>query len=146
MDGGPVRPRGGGYLVEDALDVAYGPDEATLQIVARRGSWRIVQADAASELVRTSFIRDALGAPRALAFRPPDLALDADGDLVPDACTCPADLDGSGAVDLADLILVLTGFGFPPPGSSGGGDVNGDGAVDLDDLVELLAAWGACGG
>lgn len=61
-----------------------------------------------------------------------------------DACPpppCPADLDGSGAVDGADLGTVLQAWGTA--GSIA--DLNSDGAVDSADLGLLLAAWGDCG-
>lgn len=54
---------------------------------------------------------------------------------------CPADLNGDGQVDLADLSILLTHFG-----SSGGpadGDLNGDGNVDLADLSILLVDFGS---
>lgn len=53
---------------------------------------------------------------------------------------CPADIDGSGLVDGADLAALLTGWG-----GAGVGDINGSGEVDAADLAILLGAWGACG-
>lgn len=73
-----------------------------------------------------------------------DIALgisqDANGNGVPDECApaCPADRDGNGAVDAADLSTVLASWG------TGGGDVDGNGTTDAADLSALLAAWGAC--
>ncbi len=52
---------------------------------------------------------------------------------------CTGDLNGDGAVDGADLGLLLGGWG-----SGGTGDLNGDGNVDGADLGLLLGAWGAC--
>jgi hypothetical protein len=51
---------------------------------------------------------------------------------------CPGDLDGDGAVNVNDLLLVLGGWGTPA------GDVNGDGTTDVTDLLELLAGFGPC--
>jgi hypothetical protein len=51
---------------------------------------------------------------------------------------CPADLDGSGDVSVADLLQVLAAWG------SGAGDVTGDGTTDVADLLAVLSAWGAC--
>ncbi|MBM4114705.1 MAG: hypothetical protein FJ252_02370 [Phycisphaerae bacterium] len=53
------------------------------------------------------------------------------------SCTVsnPADIDGNGNVDGADLGLLLAGWGSSSP------DVNGDGVVDGSDLGLLLAAW-----
>jgi hypothetical protein len=51
---------------------------------------------------------------------------------------CPADLDGSGAVDVADLVVVILAWSTPA------GDVNGDGVADVLDLVAVVLAWGTC--
>jgi hypothetical protein len=51
---------------------------------------------------------------------------------------CPADFDGDGDVDTADLLYLLAAWG------TGGGDVDGDGDTDTADLLMLLAAWGEC--
>lgn len=56
---------------------------------------------------------------------------------------CPADLDGSGAVDGADLGVMLTQWGTPRPGSDSA-DLDGNGIVDGADLGALLSAWGDC--
>jgi len=53
-------------------------------------------------------------------------------------CRLAADLDCSGAVDGADLGLLLSEWG---PGN-GPGDLDGNGAVDGADLGALLARWG----
>lgn len=57
--------------------------------------------------------------------------------------TCLGDTDGSGAVDVVDLLGVLGAWGtanatydIAPPG--------GDGTVDVLDLLAILGAWGAC--
>jgi V8-like Glu-specific endopeptidase len=54
--------------------------------------------------------------------------------------TCPADIDGSGAVDVDDLTQIILQWGQP-----GTGDINGDGTVDVDDLTEVILGWGTCG-
>jgi hypothetical protein len=51
---------------------------------------------------------------------------------------CPADFDGDGDVDTADLLYLLAAWGSPD------GDVDGDGDTDTADLLALLAAWGPC--
>jgi hypothetical protein len=58
----------------------------------------------------------------------------------PSGGTCPADVDGSGAVDLPDFLEVLAAWdqsGVPA-------DVNGDTVVDVLDFLEVLSAWGPC--
>lgn len=54
------------------------------------------------------------------------------------AIPCPADFDGNGVVDGADLGELLALWGTPD------GDLSGDGNTDGADLGEVLAAWGAC--
>ena len=51
---------------------------------------------------------------------------------------CPADFDGNGEVNTADLLHLLGCWGTP------NGDVDGDGDTDTSDLLALLAAWGPC--
>jgi hypothetical protein len=60
---------------------------------------------------------------------------------VADIIPCPADLNGDGQVDGADLGLLLAAWG---PCASCIEDINVDGQVDGADLGLLLAAWGAC--
>jgi len=52
---------------------------------------------------------------------------------------CPADLNGDGVVDGADLGLLLGSWGGP-----GASDLNDDGTTDGADLGLLLGSWGAC--
>lgn len=52
---------------------------------------------------------------------------------------CPADLNGDGMADGADLGLLLGNWG-----GTGASDLNGDGTVDGADLGLLLGDWGAC--
>ncbi|MDZ4755482.1 MAG: dockerin type I repeat-containing protein [Phycisphaerae bacterium] len=47
----------------------------------------------------------------------------------------PADLDGNGVVNSADLAILLGGWG------TSAGDINGDGTTNATDLALLLAAW-----
>ncbi len=52
---------------------------------------------------------------------------------------CPSDLDGNGAVDAADLGILLGSWG-----SRGDADLDGSGSVDAGDLAVMLGAWGGC--
>lgn len=55
------------------------------------------------------------------------------------ATPCPADLNGDGLVNGADLGLVLSSWDIGP-----GGDLDGDGTTGGSDLGILLSAWGTC--
>jgi hypothetical protein len=55
--------------------------------------------------------------------------------------TCPTDLDASGAVGFADLLVLLAEWGAAHAGPP---DLDGDGIVGFADLLVLLSAWGAC--
>ena len=53
---------------------------------------------------------------------------------------CLGDVNGSGAVDVDDILQVLSAFGTNDPS----GDVNGDGVVDVDDILGVVGAFGPC--
>jgi len=62
-------------------------------------------------------------------------------EFTPPTPKCPGDANGDGAVNAADLSVLLGQFGTGvPPGS--GADFNGDGAVDAADLSVLLGRFG----
>lgn len=69
--------------------------------------------------------------------------VDLNGDEVLDTCQCVADIVDDGAVNAADLAVVLVAWG-----TSGaqypGVDIDGNGVVDGADLGAVLAAWGPC--
>jgi len=54
------------------------------------------------------------------------------------AASCAADLDSTGAVDSADLGILLAAWG------ESDGDLDGDGVTGPADLGVMLAAWGSC--
>jgi hypothetical protein len=55
--------------------------------------------------------------------------------------SCPADLNGDGVVDGADLLILLSDWGTCPGCAS---DLNSDDVVDGADLLILLSEWGEC--
>lgn len=57
---------------------------------------------------------------------------------------CPADLDGNGIVDGADLAIVLGHWGDTCACGCSLGDVDADGIVDGVDLSIVLGSWGFC--
>jgi hypothetical protein len=54
------------------------------------------------------------------------------------APACPADINGDGAIDAADLATLLSSWGSPK------NDLDGDGVVAASDLATMLSSWGAC--
>lgn len=71
---------------------------------------------------------------------PQGYALVVTGDVGEPLVACPADLDGSGAVDGADLAQLIAGWGTVDMT----GDLDGSGGVDGADVAALIAAWGPC--
>jgi hypothetical protein len=55
---------------------------------------------------------------------------------------CPADINGDGEVEGADLAAVLAFWG--QKGAGLGGDINNDLVVDGMDLAQVLSSWGLC--
>jgi hypothetical protein len=54
------------------------------------------------------------------------------------SCSCPADFDGNGSIDGADLAAILGGWGSP------NFDLDGNGTTDAADLSVVLGSWGFC--
>ncbi|MDG2292204.1 MAG: FG-GAP-like repeat-containing protein, partial [Phycisphaerales bacterium] len=63
----------------------------------------------------------------------------------PDKCAsgCEGDSDGSGAVDVSDLLNVIGDWGSCGKGDCLG-DINGDGDANVSDLLLVIANWGSC--
>ncbi|MDG2209455.1 MAG: hypothetical protein P8K81_05630, partial [Flavobacteriales bacterium] len=60
------------------------------------------------------------------------------------SCQCPGDLNGDGFVTVADVLILLSGFGCvaPPECAS---DATGDGFTNVSDLLFILSVFGnAC--
>ncbi len=145
LDGSPATAWARNYPIEEPWDITYDPDGGSVHVPTRRGSgWRIVEVKADDEFYMRAFVRgdEEMTRPTAVAFRPAS-PLDLNRDLVPDACQCRPDLDGSGEVDIADLLQVLADWdAVVEPGA--GSDIDGDGLVGFADLSAVLAAWGPC--
>ncbi|MBT7351015.1 MAG: hypothetical protein HN811_00990, partial [Phycisphaerae bacterium] len=58
------------------------------------------------------------------------------------ACVCASDFDANGVVDIADLLVVVGGWGACETGCEG--DTNGDNSIDADDLLMVISLWGLC--
>ena len=52
---------------------------------------------------------------------------------------CPGDLDGSGTVEVADVLSLLSTFGCVQ--DCGQADLNNDGIVGVDDVLEIWDDW-----
>ncbi|UCD75642.1 MAG: VCBS repeat-containing protein [Phycisphaerales bacterium] len=63
------------------------------------------------------------------------------GGLYPTCPPCPADVDGSGVVDIDDVFQVLSAWG---PCDDCPEDIDDSGVVDIDDIFAVLADWGPC--
>jgi hypothetical protein len=57
---------------------------------------------------------------------------------------CSVDIDGSGAVDVNDLLAVVGAWGPCADPEDCPADVNRSGAVDIDDLLAVIGNWGPC--
>lgn len=57
-------------------------------------------------------------------------------------CNHPADINGDGVVDTADLAILLSNWGPCKAGVDCKADLNCDGVVNVDDLAILMAQWG----
>ena len=72
-------------------------------------------------------------------FKPGDVPSVTHSAAVPGCpSVCVGDVDGSGEVDIADLLAIVSAWGTDDPQ----GDVNSDGIVNVSDLLEVMADWG----
>lgn len=67
----------------------------------------------------------------------PAQSLDVNGNGIPDECECPADVDGSGFVDLEDFITFVQAFEIGDDDA----DFDGSGFVDTDDFDAFVRAF-----
>ena len=70
-----------------------------------------------------------------------------EGNCVSDDCVdcpddCTGDADGSGSVDIEDLLLVLGEYSTCTQNCSG--DLDDDGDVDIEDMLIVIGGWGPC--
>lgn len=144
---------GGESTIDDILRVEASSDDGgswqSLEIVGptgpdSQGGWRFQsitltpETFAMTSAVRIRFIASDLGTPSLV-----EAGIDEVSVTVHTLCgsPCPADADGNGAIDLADLNLVLSNFGATDA-TQAMGDNTGDGAVDLADLNAVLSLFG----
>jgi len=65
---------------------------------------------------------------------------DSNNDGVLDECECFADVNGDGAGNVLDILMLLENWGQTGPI----GDTTNDGTVNVDDILYILDNWGAC--
>jgi len=74
-------------------------------------------------------------------------AADANNNGFLDTCepTCDSDLNGTGTVNVEDLLAVISGWGdCPAPQLPCRGDLDFNRVVNTVDLLAIISAWGAC--
>ena len=120
----------GTALLVTLIAVAFEPATSALLAAGETAGFTVratspvaVEANARIDAVRD---RDGAGAalPLAISFTP---------------AGSPADLDGSGTVDAADLSIMLNTWG---PCAACAADLDASGAVDAADIAALLNEWG----
>jgi hypothetical protein len=130
LPGFPLRPHGSTYMRGATIGDVDGDGDYELGVVSRDESGVYVNLyDLPDSYRRTS--RDWK------IYH----ARNRRGGLYPAVVPCPADLNGDGVIDLADLGILLADFGCVAPGPCPG-DIDGDGDTDLADLGVLLAEFG----
>lgn len=132
--------RGNGLLLNAPHSLCDAGDGRTLLATSSTSGSTVNGYNLATGYTERTYRVYPADAPQATAVvvAPPS-ATDADGDLVPDECErAPGDLNGDGAVDAADLAMVLAAWG---PCAGCAADVDLDGTVDADDLAVVLAGW-----
>lgn len=120
-----------------------GASWTTLEIVGptnANGGWinatfRVADFVTPTDQVRLRFIASDLGDGSLVEAAIDDIVLDNVG-CTPVDTGCAEDLDGSGTVDISDLLALLASFE-----ADAGGDITGDGNTDISDLLQLLAVF-----
>jgi len=74
-----------------------------------------------------------------LATDPDDCIYPLEGYDCQGVSLCPLDLNNNGAIEVSDLLIILSDFGCT---SGCIGDVNGDGIVTVSDILNILSSFG----
>ena len=62
--------------------------------------------------------------------------------FAPEACVvCPADINGNGAIEVSDVLMVLSDFGCASDCNTST-DLDGDGSITVADVLTVLSAFG----
>jgi len=124
------------------LSVDGGPWIRTESVTVSTGQWTLSEWSvgefaAPGKAIQVRFIAHDTGTAGLL-----EAGLD-DFEVVVDECessTCPADVNGDGQVNSADLTIVLAAWGS----ADASADINADGSVNGVDLSAVLGGWGPC--
>jgi len=121
----------------DGFDIELDAQDHCLVHIASSGSWDGFQAGWIYRIRPSSSLRCA---------SPVDKPVSQEivYELEIDAIECEADVDGSGHVDIVDLLLALALWGQGGTPASDSADIDGDGIVAVDDLLIIVATWGVC--
>ena len=143
---GPGTSGGGGIYVAGTIsliDCLVSGNAASFS-----GGGIYVPSGSVVNLTRTRVCGNSAPNGAQIGQAPTGVVNDVGGACVMTACAscpappCPADLDGNGFVDAADLGSLLAAWGAC--GKSCPADINGDGVVSAADIATVLDAWGAC--
>jgi len=137
----------------DGLDHAIDGHFTLGQLIVRSGSTALVvdnhdNAEGGAESVYVKHLVIEAGATldagdRAVWYETAQIDGIAIGDIDVVADPCPGDADGSGEVDIDDLLAVIGTFNdLCPDGCAT--DVDDDGVVTIDDLLVVIGNFGAC--
>ncbi len=124
---------GGSATFDTKLAVWSGPDCDNLSIVGCNDDTCGTRSEVLFDAVCGEVYLIQFGAWASQGQGTGELVLSCAGD----SCDNPADINGDGVVDGADLTILLAAWGTDNALS----DLNGDGIVDGADLTILLAAW-----
>ena len=123
------------------VEVSNGGPWTLLESIATNLAWAVRTYDLGGAVALNSNVRVRFVAVDSPNNSVTEAAIDefsilrAECDAAP---ACPADVDGSGAVDATDLGAILAAWG------SAKIDLDGDGTCGATDLAAVLAAWGDC--
>ncbi|MHC5002471.1 MAG: choice-of-anchor B family protein, partial [Planctomycetota bacterium] len=101
-------------------------------------SFRIDEILEPTSQMRLRFIARDLGGGSVVEAGVDDVRIDRYRCLEPNS----PDINGDGAVDVDDLVLLILAWGSCPDPEDCSADLDGNGEVDVDDLIELISNWG----
>jgi hypothetical protein len=126
-----TRPVDPALTLSDFMGLGY---DAVLDLYDGSGGGRGIDIGALG-LAEVTFVRITNPAGSSSSIE-----IDGFAKVAPALATIVGDLNGDGAVDVFDLLMLLSAWG-PCARSACPADLDGDGAVDVFDLLILLANW-----